>query len=123
MSYNNGQNAQVHPNQQTQPSIGAIQTENQNAQRAGDQYLNGGTNSATGHYMTIGAVGGEKGAHGGGSALAQRSANRGPNSAAVQSSFYADQQAHSATSKIRGNSYTPMVERGHLREQSQNNTS
>lgn len=42
---------------------------------------------------------------------------------AVQSSFYGEQSgAHnSASGKIRGNSYTPMVERGSNKDQNQRN--
>ena len=47
-----------------------------------------------------------------GSALAHRAGSRGPNSSALST--------HSAAAKIRGNSYTPMLDRGALRDQSQN---
>ena len=63
--------------------------------------------SAAGNYMAMGATADKNG-----SALAHRTGSRGPNSSALST--------HSAAAKIRGSSYTPMPDRGALREQSQN---
>lgn len=73
----------MYQNQQMQSTSGATgamaHENNQNAMRGGEQSnFNGGTNSAAGNYMTIGAVGQDKSNNSmPGSALAQRSAQRG----------------------------------------------
>ena len=72
----------------------------------GNQYAG----SSTGNYMAVGGT--QKGGAATGSALDNRTEGRGPNSSVLST--------HSAAAKIRGNSYTPLPDRGVLREKSQN---
>ena len=102
-SKHNGQSAAGYQNP---PSALGPGQESRGYATGGNQYAG----SSAGHYIAVGET--RKGGAAAGSALDDKTAGRGPNSSVLST--------HSAAAKIRGNSYTPLPDRGVLREKSQN---